>query len=301
MDKYYYRVYGLEIESEIEINEFINIDKITDRSSKIQFLYGQVPLDIISKIKRGELIQKSAEEVYLYIEGVATYYIANGNKVVIDIYNNEDKNIVKIYLLGSVLGILMIQRKQLAIHGSSIVKNNKAVILTGDRGAGKSTLTTALRNRAYRFLSDDVAAIKLNNVPTIYHGFPYQKLCEDVVEKLGYDKNKYKAFKADEKIKYLVATKEIFTTENVELTNIFEICIENVDCVKIEKIKGHEKLSKILKNIYKNEYIQCSGGMSKDYFRQCVETAKHIDMYKIIRPYGKFTVDEQIKLIEEIL
>ena len=43
-----------------------------------------------------------------------------------------------------------------AIHGGVIEIDNKAVIFTGDRGAGKSTLTTALREKGYKFICDFV-------------------------------------------------------------------------------------------------------------------------------------------------
>ena len=38
------------------------------------------------------------------------------------------------------------------------------------------------------------------------------------------------------------------------------------------------------------------------YFKQCLDIAKNIRFFKITRPANKFTVDEQIELIEgEIL
>ena len=70
----------------------------------------------------------------------------------------------------------MIQRDIVAIHGGTIVIDNKAIILTGNRGAGKSTLTTGLRLKGYPFISDDVAAIEIkDSIPMVKHGFPYQK------------------------------------------------------------------------------------------------------------------------------
>ena len=85
----------------------------------------------------------------------------------------------------------MLQRKMVAIHGGVIEMDNKAVIFTGDRGAGKSTLTTALRRKGYKFISDDVAGIKIDKVPYVMPGFPYQKLCESAMDNFEYDKEKY--------------------------------------------------------------------------------------------------------------
>lgn len=302
MEKYYYRVYGIEIESEIKIEEFLEIDELDFEWERVEIRYGNIPKDIMNRLKAGQYSCENRNDIYLYIEGVATYYISNGNKVIIDIYKNADKKMVNIYLLGSVLGILMIQRRQVAIHGATISKNNKAFILTGDRGAGKSTLTTALGLKGYDFLSDDVAAVSCISKPVISHGFPYQKLCEDAINKLDYDKSKCRSFIAEDKIKYLVPVKDKFIKSNVELNSIFEISISyNRDDVIIEEVIGHEKLEKILEHIYRKEYIKACGGMSKEYFKECVNIAKNIRFYKIIRPYGKFTLDDQIRLIEEII
>ncbi|WP_195986743.1 hypothetical protein [Clostridium sp. D53t1_180928_C8] len=298
MKRYYYKVYGIEIKSEIYIGEFIEVKNVEHTSDKVSFIYGTIPNNVMDKLKKGEYSSEKENEVYLFIRDVATYYISNGNKVMIDVCKGADKKMINIFLLGSVLGILMLQRKQVAIHGATITKNNKAFIITGDRGAGKSTLTTALRLRGYGFLSDDVASINYTDKPLINHGFPYQKLCEDAMNSLKYDKDKYKSFEADEKIKYLVPVKEEFVTDNIEVTKMFEIVIGDVKEAVIERITGHNKLSKILDNIYRKEYINACGTMDKNYFRQCVEIAKHIDIYRIIRPNGKFTVDDQIKLIE---
>ena len=66
--------------------------------------------------------------------------------------------LMKIYVMCSCLGFIMLQRNMVAIHGGGVIEmDNKAVIFTGDRGAGKSTLTTALRRKGYKFISDDVA------------------------------------------------------------------------------------------------------------------------------------------------
>lgn len=299
MKNYYYRVYGLEIESEIKVEEFLEINKILNENEKVEFKYGKIGMDILEELKSGKFIFNSKNDIYLYIENIATYYISNGNKVIIDVCKDADEKMVNIYLLGSVLGILMLQRGKVAIHGATITKNNKGIILTGDRGAGKSTLTTALRLNGYNFLSDDVASISFTNKPLIKHGFPYQKLCEDAVNNMNYDKNKLKSFLADDKVKYLLSVKDEFVTDDIELFAMVEITVEDIEEVKIEKVTGHAKLAKVLENIYRKEYINACGGMSKEYFKTCVGIAKHIDVYKIIRPHGKFTVDEQIKLIEE--
>ena len=196
----------------------------------------------------------------------------------------------------------MLQRDKVAIHGGTIVKDNKAIIITGDRGAGKSTLTTALRLRNYSFLSDDVAAVEFSDhIPMINYGFPYQKLCEDAIDNFKYNRKNYNWILSDNKIKYMVKVDKTFMGKSVELFAIFEIIWSDVQDVEVVEIGGSEKLSKIIDNIYWGEYIRNLGGMTPKYLQKCFNIAKHIRVFKIIRPKNGFTVDRQIELIENIL
>ena len=87
-----------------------------------------------------------------------------------EVCENANMQLMKIYIMCSCLGFIMLQRDMVAIHGGVIEMDNNAVIFTGDRGAGKSTLTTALREKGYKFISDDVAGIMFDKVPYVMPG-----------------------------------------------------------------------------------------------------------------------------------
>lgn len=297
-NEFYYRVYGLNIKSDIEINEFLVCENCC---YDINFIIGKMPEETLKLSEERIRTYYSKNKVWFHIENVASYYIVNGDTVIVEPYENADMKLLKVYLMCSCLGFIMIQRENIAIHGGTIDMNNNGMIITGDRGAGKSTLTSALRLKGYKFISDDVAAIKIDEVPYIHPGFPYQKLCDDAMDNFGYDKSKYSSFNSDEKIKYMVPAHKDFINYGVPLKAIFELVAVDVEVVEIEEIIGSEKLSKIIKNIYRIEYIDRMGGITPRIFKQCLEIAKYIKFYKIARPREGFTVNEQIELIEEIL
>ena len=202
-----YYVYGLKIKSEIEIEEFVKLDNIADEDV-VTISYSTMSDDIKEKIKEGIRINLSNNKIWFHINDIATYCVSNGNKVEVELCDNADMQLMKIYVMCSCLGFIMLQRKMVAIHGGVIEMDNKAVIFTGDRGAGKSTLTTALRRKGYKFISDDVAGIKIDKVPYVMPGFPYQKLCESAMNKFGYDKEAFTSFMSDKEVKYVVPAKD---------------------------------------------------------------------------------------------
>lgn len=293
--KFYYRVYGLNIESEIEIQEFVSI-KEASSLNKIKIIYSEMP----ENIKQNKKAIFSKEEVYFHIDDVATYRVTKGNLIEFEPCENADPYILRVFLMCSCLGFIMIQRDSVAIHGGTIVINNEAIIFTGDRGAGKSTLTTALRLKGYPFISDDIAAIEIkDSIPVVKHGFPYQKLCSSAMDNLGYDKEKYFSFMSDTEVKYLVDAHNDFIYEDTRFFALCELSVGNVEEVQIEEIKGAEKLDKLISNRYRMEFVQAMGGMTPVVFKTFLDIAKDIKVYKIIRPKGQFTVDKQIELLEE--
>ncbi|MFL5865795.1 MAG: serine/threonine protein kinase [Thermoleophilaceae bacterium] len=62
-------------------------------------------------------------------------------------------------LLGPVLGGLLRLRGTISLHACVIDIGSRAVVLMGERGAGKSTLAVAAAQRGHAVLSDDIAAI----------------------------------------------------------------------------------------------------------------------------------------------
>lgn len=297
--EFYYRVYGLNVKSEIKIDEFVSIEDI-NVENKVNIVYANMPLNIKEDIKNNKKSSFSKAECWFHINDVATYRVTGGDLIEFEPCENADPYLLRVFLMCSCLGFIMIQRDIVAIHGGTIVIDNKAIILTGNRGAGKSTLTTGLRLKGYPFISDDVAAIEIkDNIPMVKHGFPYQKLCSSAMDKLGYDKEKYFSFMSDTEIKYLVNAHDDFIYEDTRLFALCELSVGDVEDVQIEEIKGSEKLNKLISNRYRVEFVQVMGGISPIAFKTLLQIAKNIKFYKIIRPNGQFTVDKQIELLLE--
>lgn len=63
------------------------------------------------------------------------------------------------YLLGPILGFVLRLRNITSLHGSAVVIAERAVVMVGPPGAGKSTLAAAFGWLGYPVLSDDVAAL----------------------------------------------------------------------------------------------------------------------------------------------
>lgn len=298
-----YRVYGLNIESEIELEELVKIEDNQCNQIDVKIIYGKTNDKIKNQVKSNSWIGTDINDICVYTKDIAIYQIKNGNTIIIEPLKDKDNERIKSFLLGWSFGILLIQRKTIALHGSAISKGDKAIIISGKSKAGKSTLASAFNNKGYSFLSDDVVALDMLNHNIFAHpAYPQKKVCKDVMDTLGYDVNKYKINRQNsQRIRYKVPVTDTFELKSVKVQAIFEIVVGNEDeDVSIEKIEGNKKINYILDNIYFFG-IESSLGTRPDYFKKAIQLINNTPVYKIKRPSGKITLEQQMNLIEDKL
>jgi len=296
-----YKVYGLKIRSEILISELPIISNLEDECFDATISYGKVLEEIKDAICKNEVIQISKNEFILRVRGVANYYVANGNSIIVEPEAESNMEDVKLFLLGTSLGVMLMQRNTIAIHGGTIVVNGKGIIISGHTGVGKSTLISAFRDKGCFFLADDVSAVE--NTPDgeiiIHPSYPQQKLCRDAMESMSYDINKY--IKVDPiRDKYAIYSDEKFLYSPVKFSAIYEINIGKSNKVEISEVSGSKKIIILLRNIYRIELCKYIG-FNPQYFKYCMNIASNVRIYEITRPKSVFSVDDQIRLIENTL
>lgn len=293
MAVFYYKLYGINIESQIELKYLVKGEKSND---DVKIRYGEPPKEVYDLMAKGCNGYCTTSVMWFNIKNVAIYYVCDGKNVIVKPYDDADKENIRAYLLGTALGMILLQRNIVAIHGATILVNDKAITIVGDTGAGKSTLSSALRLKGYPFMADDVSALEGKYVN---YSYPLQKLCKDAMYKFDYDVNSFKHIN-DDRDKYIIPVENKFIMEKNELKAIFQLSVDDVDDVKVEELTGSKKLEILMKNIYRVEILEIIG-INNEYFRKCLSVASNIHLYKIIRPKGKFSIDRQIEVIEEIM
>src|SRR5215203_1889861 len=63
------------------------------------------------------------------------------------------------YLLGPIMGFVMLLRGLVCLHASAVVIKNEAIALVGPAGSGKSTTAAAFSDRGYSILAEDVVTL----------------------------------------------------------------------------------------------------------------------------------------------
>lgn len=289
---YLYNLYGLYIKSDICFNEYL------DECENSEDIDVHIKLKKILGTKKG--IEHDENNMTFCLEGVAILKLKEKSIIYVEVLDKNRIDLIRSYLVGSIMGLVLIKKGKLALHGSAVSINEKSTIIMGTSGAGKSTLTAALIKSGHKLISDDICSINLDKDIFINSGYAAQRICEDVMENFNYNKEEYPYIDVENRVKYIVPVKNDFTYGKSILQAILMLEAKDIEEDLIYEIKGNEKLEILYANIYGDEFAKKL--MDTNVILQgCIRIAREIPIYKIIRPKNKFSIYKRVELIENIL
>lgn len=175
---------GWRVRSQIELPELLTWQG-EDRSIDVEILESSIPKpDLPPIFALPHSRQWANGDFLLELEGVGRYWVEGGRRVLIEPAAKATSSDLRVFLLGTVLGVLCHQRGLLPIHASAVNIGGTAVLFAGASGAGKSTLAAALCVRGHALSADDVSAYDAG-FSRILPAYPQRKLCFDVMRAMG--------------------------------------------------------------------------------------------------------------------
>jgi hypothetical protein len=122
---------------------------------------------------------------FFYSDGARFAIDRAGREVHADWPENYSLEDACTYLLGPIIAFVLRLRGVICLHASAIALNDRAILLFGVAGAGKSTTAAALALRGFSVLSDDVAVLTdLGDQFLVQPGYPRINLWPDSVRAL---------------------------------------------------------------------------------------------------------------------
>lgn len=154
-----YELCGWRVASAIALPELRRWDGAPG-SPDIVIAIGDVPAALPAAVLETPFLQADGEwRVRYSIPGVADFLIERGERVTVAPKRDPASPDVRVFLLGSVFGLLCNQRGLLPLHASSVEIDGRAVAFAGASGSGKSTMAMAFHRRGFRLLCDDVTPV----------------------------------------------------------------------------------------------------------------------------------------------
>ncbi len=287
---YYYKLYGMKIESDLEFPQLLTCED-------------DAPLDVqIQKVDFSEELAKISEEKYFdfgkeysrFSNLTCQFQAYEGKRFTYALTGEGWPEYLQTYILGYGFSMIALQRDMLPIHCSALADEDGAVLIAGESGSGKSTITTAFLNNGYHLMADDMALVDGEKV---YPAFPYQKLCRNVALAEGY-KLEELIYINEQKDKFLAPYRGEFSTKEERIKGFILLQVVGGEQVVDAEVYGLNRFHIFASNLFVRHII----GKEKyepHIGQKCLEMASKVPTYLIGRPGGLDTTQEVIKKATE--
>lgn len=293
----YYRIFGLNIKCKIVLPE----------AYEIHGIISEFDVEIELNPPQQDYLDQFASTSYRFDNGrfhfhvpdTAVYSITSGNHIMVNPYPGADEAKIRLYLLGTCMGVLLMQRGILPLHGSAVVIDGKVYAIVGESGAGKSTLAAAFAHSGYPLMTDDVIAVSLSNdsaAATVYPSYPQQKLWEESIEQLGLLSHNYSSI-YQRVNKYAVPIRSQFCREPLPLAGVVELIKASEPEPSLKAYNSLEGLHVLNVHTYRNSLLHLLN-LQQWQFQSIARLASGLPVYQLRRPADGFSA---FNLVDQIV
>lgn len=275
-----YRLFGLTIASEIELPELAMtmLDSVADVTIALQEvdLVGDLEPELVL-IDGGFVIQ---------IASVARYSVRGGADIRVAPDPLAAPANVRLFLLGSAMGMLLHQRGLLPLHANAIEIDGRAFAFLGRSGSGKSTLATWFHDRGHAVISDDVCVVRLagGGAPTVVPGLPRLRLWREALERSGRETARFPpSLSGDPHYDKFDVALCRSTTDTLPLAGI--VLLRWGAAPGLLRLNGLSGVEALSANTYRGAYVGLLG-KQREHLQSCVDVAAIVPLFEMERARG---------------
>ncbi|MBE1444725.1 aldolase [Paenibacillus sp. OAS669] len=297
-----YEAFGFRIASEIPLPELpCETRRIDGSEADIEIRKGGKG-KLADKLHESPFMHVVEEgEVFFYVPDTAYYSIRDGRLITVSPVIGADEDLIRLYILGTCMGALLMQRGILPLHGSAVAINGKVYAIVGESGAGKSTLASTFLSQGYSLVSDDLIAVTLSGEdkqPVVTPSYPQQKLWQDSLNHLGMAAGEYRSIYGRE-TKFCVPVASHYVTSPLPLAGVIEL-VKTENELHLAPIGKLDKLQTLFCHTFR-PFLIPRLGLMEWHFQTTSAIANHLSMYQLRRPETRFTAPQLANLILDTL
>ncbi len=280
----HYSIFGLSLGADFELPELLPAPPTPAPDIRI-LRAGIPPLIPDGSAKRGA--EQIGPALYRFeIAQVARYQVEQGATIQVEPAAEADPGDVRLWLLGTALGVLLHQRGLLPLHVSAVAVDGTAFAFCGHSGAGKSTLAAALHRHGLPLLTDDVALVTPGQHQVmLYPGFPRIKLWRDALDHFELDpQGLIPDMTRTDKYHLRLEQADGFHATALPMRRLYLLERSPDAQIHIEPVRGHNAIGLIGENTYRVG-IARRMGTAADHLVRCGQVANRIQVFRFQRPW----------------
>lgn len=204
-----------------------------------------------------QLFSSRDGEALISIPSVGRYRIRNGRSVIVEPDPRADPALMRLFILGSVMGIMFHQRGLLALHASAVESGGEVLAFVGDQGQGKSTLAAQCLAGANRLVADDILVVSFDadGRPLAQPGMPGLKLWRDTLEHLGHGTDRLEQCWARAE-KFRLGVEERVADRPLPLDRVYVLADDpRADAGRIAPMNGAAAAMALIEHTYRMELL----------------------------------------------
>ncbi|MCJ2187065.1 hypothetical protein [Novosphingobium beihaiensis] len=294
----HYTAYGLTVASELECPELIATDPPSQTDVEVSLAeipaLLDAPLHVIRQTQIGNGVFQFEPP------GVARYRAIGGHTILVQPFPGASPEEVRLFLLGTVFGVLLHQQGRLPLHASGIEWAGSAVAFCGPSGAGKSTLAAALHRRSHPLLCDDIGVVvpDAEGKPLFYPAFPRIKLWRDTLDHFALDPTALSRdwIRAE---KYHLQLHDTFHRQPLPLRRIYFLERgETGEPAVIQPVEGARGIPLLVANTYRAGQVRRSSNFQA-HFTQCARVAEKVPLRRYTRPWSLARIEASLDTLAD--
>lgn len=300
MMKYFYRIYGLRVQSQIPFSEAAP-DREGD--ADVSILFGRVPDFLREAGQKGYGTWTNGfTSAWFRVRDGTQVYVEGGRRITVELSKEPQQLSITSLLLSAGMALICLQRGEPFFHGSALQAGEQAIMICGESGAGKSTVTLELLRRKLGFLADDTVRVHPGADGMLAEpSYPQQKLCRDMALRCGRPLEEL-IYIDEEREKYALRRQDCYVKQAAVLGKIFLLRKDvaetgQEDTVRIRKVTGQEALETLSAQLYLADTYRYSTGIPYELMAQLIRIAGGAGIYEVTRPAEGDTLHELVTKI----
>ena len=237
----------------------------------------------------------------MHIEGVARYLTTGGRDVLVEPLGDDDD--VAAFLLGSPFTVLLQQRGVATLHAAAVATGAGAVLLLGRSGIGKSLLSTALVERGWPLLADDMTGVVPDAAgrPVALPEFPRHRLWTHTLDEMGWrGRAQSRARDGTEKHcgteKHWVQPRR-YCAAPLPVRAAFALAADDRPDIDVEPAPSGTAFWLLWNSTHRKRAMDAMGRRPEN-FRAVTALARHVPMMRVTRPRHPLLLEALAERIE---
>ena len=257
---FYYDLHGFILDSDFPLPELESRRRSGPCEPDVHVATGELGA-APAKATNVAYLDAADGQALLRIPGAGRYLVRGGRDVLVEPEPDADPALVRLFILGSAIGLLCHQRGLLPLHASAVEFDGTAVAFVGNQGQGKSTLAAnCLAHGQARLVADDILVVAFDPAgrPWAQPGMPSVKLWRDALAALGrgVDGLRPDWLRAD---KFHLPVPDRVVQAPVPLSRVYVLDDEaDAGVGRIEPMTGAAAAAALIAHTYRVEYLDAT-------------------------------------------